>query len=87
MITCSNGTNIPYNTSVLGIFFCSTITFTTHLLIKRKTPKTDTIVFINVADLMVVFNFYRILFSLLTNWKLLASDLSISLKKMKSEAE
>lgn len=89
MITCSNGSNLPYNTSVLGIFFCSTITFTTHLLIKRKTPKTDTctIVFINVADLMVVFNFYRILFSLLTNWKLLASDLSISLKKMKLEAE
>lgn len=87
MITCSNGTNPPYNTSVLGIFFCNTITFTTHLLIKRKTPKTDTIVFINVADLMVVFNFYRILFSLLTNWKLPASDLSISLKKMKLEAE
>lgn len=87
MIICLNGINIFYNISVLGIFFCSIIIFIIYFLIKRKILKIDIIVFINVVDLMVVFNFYRILFSLLINWKLFVLDLFIFFKKMKLEVE
>lgn len=87
MIICLNGINIFYNISVLGVFFCSIIIFIIYFLIKRKILKIDIIVFINVVDLMVVFNFYRILFSLLINWKLFVLDLFIFFKKMKLEVE
>lgn len=87
MIICLKGINIFYNISVLGIFFCSIIIFIIYFLIKRKILKIDIIVFINVVDLMVVFNFYRILFSLLINWKLFVLDLFIFFKKMKLEVE
>lgn len=87
MIICLNGINFFYNISVLGIFFCSIIIFIIDFLIKRKFLKIDIIVFINVVDLMVVFNFYRILFSLLINWKLFVLDLFIFFKKMKLEVE
>lgn len=87
MIICLNGINFFYNISVLGIFFCSIIIFIIYFLIKRKIFKIDIIVFINVVDLMVVFNFYRILFSLLINWKLFVLDLFIFFKKMKLEVE
>lgn len=87
MIICLNGINIFYNISVLGIFFCSIIIFIIDFLIKRKILKIVIIVFINVVDLMVVFNFYRILFSLLINWKLFVLDLFIFFKKMKLEVE
>lgn len=87
MIICLNGINFFYNISVLGIFFCSIIIFIIYFLIKRKFFKIDFIIFINVVDLMVVFNFYRILFSLLINWKLFVLDLFIFFKKMKLEVE
>lgn len=87
MIICLNGINFFYNISVLGIFFCNIIIFIIDFLIKRKFLKIDIIVFINVVDLMVVFNFYRILFSLLINWKLFVLDLFIFFKKMKLEVE
>lgn len=87
MIICLNGINFFYNISVLGIFFCSIIIFIIYFLIKRKFFKIDIIIFINVVDLMVVFNFYRILFSLLINWKLFVLDLFIFFKKMKLEVE
>lgn len=87
MIICLNGINFFYNISVLGIFFCSIIIFIIYFLIKRKILKIDIIVFINVVDLMVVFNFDRILFSLLINWKLFVLDLFIFFKKMKLEVE
>lgn len=87
MIICLNGINFFYNISVLSIFFCSIIIFIIYFLIKRKILKIDIIVFINVVDLMVVFNFYRILFSLLINWKLFVLDLFIFFKKMKLEVE
>lgn len=89
MIICLNGINFFYNISVLGIFFCSIIIFIIYFLNKRKILKIDIIVyvFINVVDLMVVFNFYRILFSLLINWKLFVLDLFIFFKKMKLEVE
>lgn len=87
MIICLNGINFFYNISVLDIFFCSIIIFIIDFLIKRKFLKIDIIVFINVVDLMVVFNFYRILFSLLINWKLFVLDLFIFFKKMKLEVE
>lgn len=87
MIICLNGINFFYNISVLGIFFCNIIIFIIYFLIKRKILKIDIIVFINVVDLMVVFNFYRILFSLLINWKLFVLDLFIFFKKMKLEVE
>lgn len=87
MIICLNGINFFYNISVLGIFFCNIIIFIIYFLIKRKILKIDIIVFINVVDLVVVFNFYRILFSLLINWKLFVLDLFIFFKKMKLEVE
>lgn len=87
MIICLNGINFFYNISVLGIFFCNIIIFIIYFLIKRKFFKIDIIIFINVVDLMVVFNFYRILFSLLINWKLFVLDLFIFFKKMKLEVE